>query len=177
VSSPFLRLPFDITHKIYKLALGGRHIEIHYQPHVHRWRQKNKQRFKEHIPGGLYCRVISGSDRQRGGDFFKQRGVYPIARTCRQIYYDTALFYYSLNKFSFDNEWVMKKWMKSLVPVQKRAITRLVLPGTFDVVRYILKDLNRLKTVEANLKWITSESQMKEFTALWNGRGISVVFI
>jgi hypothetical protein len=67
--------------------------------------------------------------------------------------------------------------MKSLVPVQKRAITRLVLPGTFDVVRYILKDLNRLKTVEANLKWITSESQMKEFTALWNGRGISVVFI
>ena len=80
-SSPFLRLSWDIKLKIYKLAIGGLHIHI------------DHGRFKEHISDGLYCEVNSEGDSEEADVFMaSRRGLPIIARTCRQIYHDTALF-------------------------------------------------------------------------------------
>jgi hypothetical protein len=87
--------------------------------------------------------------------------------------------YYSLNKFSFDQEWVMKHWMESLAPVQKHAIAHLALPRRSDVPKYILKDLRGLWQVDIPARDIIVKD-CKRFTewstAFWNGRGVSVTW-
>jgi hypothetical protein len=174
-----LRLPWDVKYKIYKLVLSIVDVMIAYVPHEHRWRRKNGVRFKEHIPGGLCWITIGRNDVEHKGDPYKRRGAPLIARTCRQIFQDTALWYYSTTKFSFDNEWVMKKWMKSLAPYQKRAITRLVLHGISDLPKYISKDMRGLRKVYVKYSRFPSKEEteyMKMITTLWEDRGISAVF-
>ncbi len=194
-SSPFLRLPCDIKIKIYTLVLGNRHLRIDYQPHVHRWRQKNYERFKEHIPGGLYDSVAEplisqsiGSCKERDHHYnrpHRRSGnrvvqAFSINRTCRQIYDDTKLLYYELNTFSFDNDWAMKKWMKTLAPVQKRAIRYLVLPQKLDLAKYISKDLSGLRTVYIELARFarTDDNAVVQYiTKLGRDRGVSAEYI
>ena len=47
-----------------------------------------------------------------------------VACTCRQIYVETALFYYELSTFSFGPR-VLEQWMKNRAEGQKQVITEL----------------------------------------------------
>ena len=188
LSSPFLRLPWEIKHQIYKLAIGGQHIHIMHKPEV---RQEGGQLFKAYKAGGLHCQVVDdGTSTARS-----RRGFPLAARTCRQFYTDTALTHYAHCKFSFSTTWVMKQWFKSLAPVQRRALTRLVLPVQRDLAKYLLKDLTGLRQVCIPQKSLPQnslyaiqtrgapvlagldEKSNDKTKALWDARGISVVFL
>jgi hypothetical protein len=72
----------------------------------------------------------------------------------------------------------MRKWMKSLAPYQKRAITRLVLPGIADLPKYISKDMSGLRKVYVKYSRFSSKEEteyVKMITTLWENRGISVI--
>jgi hypothetical protein len=141
--SPLLRLPVEIRQQIYAWVLGGHHIQIEYKPHEHRRRQKNGQRYHEHIIGGLwhFCTPTNRSlSRPFGTDYEWGKFEWPdrynvglqvrsLARVSRQVHQDTSLLLFEPNLFSFANYWVMRKWLLTLKPVQRRAIRRICLPG------------------------------------------------
>lgn len=74
----------------------------------------------------------------------------------------------------------MKKWMKTLAPVQKRAIRYLVLPQKLDLAKYISKDLSGLRTVYIELARFarTDDNAVVQYiTKLGRDRGVSAEYI
>jgi len=146
--SPLLQLPVEVRKRIYELVIGGHHIQLGYKPHEHRRRTKNKQRYNEHTPGGLWYFCAPTQPPNDGyalwaWDRFGSRPshlpapfeweeryndgptVTTLARVCRQLHQDTSLLIYEMNMFSFANAWTMRRWLQTLKPVQIRAMRRL----------------------------------------------------
>lgn len=141
---PFLRLPAELRNRIYDLCLGYQSLHIRYQPYSHENRQYQGERYHIVRKGGLYCRAapyweegcpLEGGtrphDMERGQGTTEAEEVatrlwrFALLRVCRQTYRETALLPYTLNSFSFDNAWVLRKFLKNIKPVHKRVIGKL----------------------------------------------------
>lgn len=130
-TSILLRFPPEIRNRIFELVLGGQYLMIHYKPHEHRWRQKNGERYKEHIKGGWCCgsfpERIARQALTQGEELPALNASPPtvISRVCRQIYNETALCVLSASILSFGNMWEIKKFLAMQRPIQRRSIQRI----------------------------------------------------
>ena len=141
--SPFLRLPAEIRLRIYGFVLGGQQLWIDCTPskmsvitqtthvrkvfdekprdrsHLQLSRFYNYNLEPEHSAGRFYHVNVDGSGESQGYDF-------RLLHVCRQIFTETALLPYALNKFSFSTDEVRRAFEKSARPgkkiVQKKAI-------------------------------------------------------
>jgi len=169
--SPLLRLPTEMRNKICDLVLAKQYIHIHYKPHVHRYRQKNHVRYKEHIPGGwlheAYPEDEFTSSREKQYKMKRTSQLTILSGVCRQLYHDTALYHFSGNIFSFGNSWEMKKFLKERQGVQKRAIKRMYIGGS--ITKTLQKELKGLHTVYR--PYVGSAEQV-----IWEGLGVQVIF-
>lgn len=71
-----------------------------------------------------------GYSSQGGG---AERGMTLLSPVCRQLYHETALLPYKLNAWSFENKYVMERYVlkeKRLPLPQRRAIHTLYVNGT-----------------------------------------------
>lgn len=133
--SPFLRLPGEIRNKIYGFTLGDHHLWVGYTPHENKTKTIKHQRYKVHIGGGLYNR-LAGHEQK----YYRQQEVRTLhlglLRVCKQVYGEAALLPYEMNVFTFENDWVMRRCLKTLRPAQKRAMAKLFVQK--NVSRYLL---------------------------------------
>ena len=100
--------------------------------------------------------------------------------TCRQIYQETVLLFYSANIFSFDNFCSMYYFQKCLLPAQKQAVNTVVqhttsgLAGCFHFGR-------NLKTLYIqDYQNHSSYHEMVERSKFWQrklGKGLTVKFL
>lgn len=119
-ASPFLLLPPEIRNRIYNFVLGGQRLWISYAPHEHIQKTTKGRREKVHVPGRLYYRM---------GVRLDQKFHIGLLRVCRQTYWEAASLPYALNKFVFENDWVLRRFDKTTRPVQRRAIGRYEIMG------------------------------------------------
>ena len=121
--SPFLRLPPEIRNRIYELVFGGHRLWIGYTPHRHEYTYINKERHQTHSGGGLYHRMYARDDKSKNRPHWKPGSLnLGLLRVCRQIYGEAALLPYTLNRFTFKNDWVRTRCTKTLQPTQKCAM-------------------------------------------------------
>lgn len=132
-SAPFLRLPPEIRLLIYTLILGNQSIWIGHTRELRKW---NFVKTAHHHERGL------GSTKEKfhlSGTFYHVTGRecsdpaldLRLLRTCRQIYSETALLPYSLNRFTFEDETIRKRFERSARAGKKRAQKKAV--GKYEV--------------------------------------------
>jgi hypothetical protein len=124
VVSPFLRLPGEIRNKIYGFIVGDHHLQVGYTPHQHGIETIKGKRYRTHVGGGFFNRLAArGKNHHRYQE--AQSLHLGLLRVCRQVYGEAALLPYAMNIFSFENDWVMRRCLKTLRPAQKRAMGKL----------------------------------------------------
>ena len=145
-TSPLLSLPPELRLRIYDFAIGGRHIWIgkipskSIPPYLPTDREHNDPEEAEAQHFGERLFHVSMSDRPTGGLHLG------LLRLCRQVYTETALLPYSLNKFFFDDNAVRKAFEQSARPGKKRAQKRAV--GEYEIV-----DWNEFCRLESDREW------------------------
>ena len=127
--SPFLRLPPEIRVRIYKLLLGGQHIWIDSYP------SSTDIHGSHHGKSFYHLNTIDHSGR--GFDI-------RLLRVCRQVFTETALLPYALNKFTFSNNSVRKEFERLVRPGKKQAQKTAI--GAYDVCNFSTFQ-NRLKSL------------------------------
>ena len=131
-TSPLLSLPPELRLRIYDFAIGGRHIWIgqipssSIPPYLPTDREHNDPKEAEAKHFGERLSHVSRSDRPTGGLHLG------LLRLCRQVYTETALLPYSLNKFFFDDNAARKAFEQAARPGRKRAQKRAV--GEYEIV-------------------------------------------
>lgn len=121
VVSPFLRLPGEIRNKIYGFVVGGHHIRIGYTPHLHQSKTIKGEPHRIHVGGGFFHHLAARGKPSRR--YQKAQSLHlGLLRVCRQVYGEAALLPYSANMFSFRDDRVMMRCLKTLRPAQKRAM-------------------------------------------------------
>ena len=148
--SPFLRLPPEVRLRIYGFVLGGQLLWIDCTPSkmsvvthdthirkvlIEKCRDRSKLRTSryaaydqqpEHSAGHFYHVNVDESSESQGYDL-------RLLHVCRQIFTETALLPYALNKFSFSTDEVRRAFEKSARPgkklVQKKAIGKYEIMG------------------------------------------------
>ena len=151
--SPLLRLPPEIRLRIYGFVLGGQQLWIDCTPSrisFVTYRDRVREVFdeeprdrsylqpsrfheynleSEHSAGRFYHVNVDGSGESQGYDL-------RLLHVCRQIFTETALLPYALNKFSFSTDEVRRAFEKSARPgkklVQKKAIGKYEIMGRAD---------------------------------------------
>ena len=151
--SPFLRLPPEIRLRIYGFVLGGQQLWIDSTPsklafktRIARAREvfveeigdrsdlqpsrfNTYNREPEHSAGHFYHVNVDGSGNTQGFDL-------RLLLVCRQIFTETSLLPYALNKFSFSTDEVRRAFEKTARPgkklVQKKAIGDYEIMGRAD---------------------------------------------
>ena len=68
----------------------------------------------------------------------------PTWRVCRQLYHETALMLYSETIFSFQNNWVAKKFLATLQVPQRKAIHTVYFKYQWVLNEYPLSTLRRI---------------------------------
>ncbi|KAH8882949.1 hypothetical protein GQ53DRAFT_883776 [Thozetella sp. PMI_491] len=127
--SPFLRLPPEIRNRIYELLLSVGQINVHYVPWVHKSKTQSTK-------GGFGCQLLRREqnpftpkrDGQPGAGAGRIRGLTLLSGVCRQLYHETVLLPYQLNAWSFENNYVMERFVlkeRRLSRFQRRAIHTL----------------------------------------------------
>lgn len=108
--------------------LGGKQIYITYKPWQHKRRIKQGQLYYETIPGGFRYRLLQPEQNPWDG-LLKEGGgdgrITLLSGVCRQLYHETALLPQGLNPWSFENTWVMERFIQReerLTLLQRRAI-------------------------------------------------------
>ena len=143
-----LRLPPEIRNIIYSLAIGGNRLWVGYEPHAQYWdkrkpRSQIDDRCRIHYGGGLYCRhceVFGRCDapqRSRNRVLSDSKGLHlGLLRVCRQIYAEVGILHYIRNDFHFENDWMLKRFWKTLKPIHKRCLEERRKPGNISQDRF-----------------------------------------
>ncbi|KAJ9144276.1 hypothetical protein NKR23_g6170 [Pleurostoma richardsiae] len=132
--SPLLRIPAELRLRVYDLVLGHRQIYIYYVPWQHKRRVKNGQPYHETIRGGFRCKILYPTqnpweepDRWYLKPFLDVRMTL-LSGVCRQLYHETALLPHKLNPWSFQNTYVMERYIMTegrMTLAQRRTIHTL----------------------------------------------------
>jgi len=158
--SPLLSLPSEIRNKIFEYVLGG------YDIYISAYNAQSMSRHTAHSNGGMLRRNIQLTHRMvtmmlpQGTPFRPARptDILPamsLPRVCRQLYTETGLLPYMLNRFKFsDSRDVLRKnvgkytnwnqynaldlWLEHRLPVQIRALASLA-PTAHYIERYYWK--------------------------------------
>ena len=143
-----LRLPLEIRNIIYSFAIGGHRLWIGYEPHAQGWdKRKPRNQMDDgcriHHRGGLYCRhceVFGRCDtpqRPRNRVLSDSKGLHlELLRVCRQIYVEVGILPYIRNEFHFENDWVLKRFWKTLKPVHKQCLEERRKQGNISEDKY-----------------------------------------
>ena len=115
--SPFLRLPPEIRLQIYKLVLGGQRLWIDFDGSM------GGMYYGGDSPKSMHTSTFNG--RPQGFDI-------SILRLCRQVFTETALLPFALNKFAFQDDIVRRAFERSARPGKKRAQKKAV--GEFKIM-------------------------------------------
>ena len=107
--SPFLRLPPEIRLQIYKLVLGGQRLWLEFEDYGVK----------------VYCYKSTINGRRQEFDI-------SILRLCRQVFTETALLPFALNKFAFQDDIVRRAFERSARPGKKRAQKKAI--GEFKIM-------------------------------------------
>ena len=129
-ASPLLRLPAEIRIRIYELVLGNKQIYITYKPWQHKRRIKQSQLYYETIAGGFRYQLLQPEQNPWHGPrnntaLSSNARITLLSGVCRQLYHETALLPQKLNPWSFENTWVMERFIMRedhLTLLQRRAI-------------------------------------------------------
>ena len=125
--SPFLRLPPEIRLQIYGFVFGGHQLWIDCTPSRVDF---NRGDVPEHSAGHFYNVNVNGSGKT-------QRFDLRLLYVCRQIFTETSLLPYALNKFFFSTDEVRRAFGRAARPgkklVQKRAIGDYEIMGLSDL--------------------------------------------
>lgn len=143
LTSPLLRLPFELRLQIYELVLGDRQIHIFFVPWQHKQRTKNGQAYTETIKGGFRYEVLEKRQDPWKVDRRNLRKLAPsdygspgspgaqitlLSGVCRQLYHETALLPQQMNTWSFETLHVMERYIlkENRMPLmQRRAVQTL----------------------------------------------------
>ncbi|KAF2118130.1 hypothetical protein BDV96DRAFT_597004 [Lophiotrema nucula] len=116
--SPLLRLPAEIRHLIWSFAIGGNYIVITRRIGTYVG-LKHESKPMGH---SLHGQPATPSN-------YRPPALH-LPRVCRQIYLETALLIYKLNKFVFPRSWhyvweAMDVWIKNRILAHKNAVTMI----------------------------------------------------
>ena len=139
-ASPLLKIPGEIRQMILKLATGSRHVQIECQ----------EPREDSSDKCYAFC-YRSTLDRDPPTPYTLSRRlrerVEPLEQmhlTCRQFYLETSLLPFSNHLFSFDRVPDFHGWVQGLLPSQRRAVRRIMLPCSL-LIEPCLSDLKLLE--------------------------------
>ena len=148
--SQLLRLPAEVRQKIYEYAVGGHHVVI------------DRKEAIEASKRGCFYHLLYPNDRTRAGVYpdkmvnwewpgkYNMQGrVPPLPLVCRQMHQETSLLMFELNLFSFSNGSIRSDWIKSLKPVQRRALRQITCFHAFPDASWsaMIKQLEGLQKV------------------------------
>ncbi|KAE9979440.1 hypothetical protein EG328_000852 [Venturia inaequalis] len=166
--SPLLRLPSELRNRIYDYVFASenktsqfyinRTILIKYRPWEHKWRQKNKVRYKEVKEGGFYNTVLPRGTNpfEANKHPFHQPYTPPsqLFRVCKQLFHETSvLSCRRVTALCFDNAYVMNRYLKEgkMSLAQRNAIRVLFCQSM--PCKTTLKKFNGLREI---IQWIGS---------------------
>lgn len=127
-ASHFLRLPAEIRLQIYNLVLGGQQVWISHDGSALRRGAPGTTHLG---PSNQYFHRWGKFSHRTAGALSKFNPIVSILRigllrVCRQIYIETGLLPYTLNAFTFENDYVREKFEQIVRPrrkmVQKEAV-------------------------------------------------------
>ncbi|KAJ0106957.1 hypothetical protein J7T55_011052 [Diaporthe amygdali] len=137
LTSPLLRLPYELRLQIYELVLGDRQIHIFFVPWQHKQRIKNGQPYTETIKGGFRYEVLQKREDPWKTDRKSLRKLASpspeaqitlLSGVCRQLYHETALLPQQMNTWSFETAHAMERYIlkENRMPLmQRRAVQTL----------------------------------------------------
>lgn len=131
-----LRLPPEIRLRIYKLVLGGQRLWIGHHPAQTQYGTGWPSNHQMHRGGQFYHKTVNGSGR--GIDL-------RLLRVCRQIFSETALLPYALNKFTFQGDDVRGAFERMTRPgkklMQKKAIGEYEIMGWREFQSWMINEI------------------------------------
>lgn len=140
-TSAFLRLPPEIRVRIYKFVLGGQRLWISHTGSKVELRKTGKTHLLDPQlgPSSQYFHRggsfgHSTADPLSSVDLFRNALHLGLLRVCRQIYAETALLPYALNKFTFRDDLVRRMFEQSARPGKKRVQKKAV--GAYEIGSY-----------------------------------------
>jgi hypothetical protein len=157
LESPFLRLPAEIRNQVYEEALGGNGIKINYKTYQCSYK-KVVPVFKYHCTVLNFSNPFTDSEPQ---SIRLSRSFTLLNNICRQLYLETGVLPYRLNRWAFASHKTMVNFLlmeQRLSSQQRHAITELFifdgLPGA-----NILTYLPNLEKVSLGSEQSSSRSQ------------------
>ncbi|QDS77782.1 hypothetical protein FKW77_005374 [Venturia effusa] len=162
--SPLLRLPSELRNRIYDYVFAGesktsqffinRTVLINYQPWEHKWRQKNKVRFKEVKEGGFHSTILPrGTNPLVTGSSTPNNNLpttppSQLFRVCKQLFHETSILSCRLvTALCFENEYVMNRYLKEgRISLEQRQAIRVLFCHTMPC-KTTLKKFSGLKEV------------------------------